>query len=175
MPQDVSRRPRYSASKPKESLTQKKEQQQKEQKQRSTKAKNVKHIMLNRSCYSVGSCMKGDITIKSVVLLLLLPTILYTVVIITLFIGIPQPTMRDMPSCNRAKLLNTNECDATVQVDVCNRIINKLKTFKRSATRRNKKKKKKKRCPKREGESSFKMREDPVGEMERYLLKAHDD
>ena len=164
MPQDVSRRPRYSASKPKESLTQKKEQQQKEQKQRSTKAKNVKHIMLNRSCYSVGSCMKGDITIKSVVLLLLLPTILYTVVIITLFIGIPQPTMRDMPSCNRA----------TVQVDACNRIINKLKTFKRSATRRNKKKKKKKRCPKREGESSFKMREDPVGEMERYI-QAHDD
>ena len=168
MPQDVSRRPRYFASKPIESLTQKKEQrddqQQKEQKQRSTKAKNVKHIILNRSCYSVGSCMKGDITIKSAVLLLLLPTILYTVVIITLFIGIPQPTMRDMPSCNRA----------TVQVDACNRIINKLKTFKRSATRRNKKKKKKKRCPKREGESSFKMREDPVGEMERYI-KAHDD
>ena len=26
----------------------------------------------------------------------------------------------------------------------------------------------------REGESSFKMREDPVGEMERYI-KAHDD
>ena len=161
MPQDVSRRHGYFASKPKESLTQKKER---EQKQRSTKAKNVKHILLNRSCYSVGSCMKGDITIKSAVLLLLLPTILYTVVIITLFIGIPQPTMRDMPSCNRA----------TMQVDVCNKIINKLKTLKRSATRRNKKKKKKKRCPKREGESSFKMREDPVGEMERYI-KAHDD
>ena len=75
-----------------------------------------------------------------------------------------MPAMRDMPSCNRA----------TMQVDVCNKIINKLKTLKRSATRRNKKKKKKKRCPKREGESSFKMREDPVGEMERYI-KAHDD
>ena len=137
---------------------------QQHQKQRSTKAKNVKHILLNRSCYSVGSCMKGAITIKSVVLLLLLPTILYTVVIITLFINIPQPTMRDMPSRNRAM----------VQVDTCNRVITKMKIFKRRAVKRNKKKKKKKRCPKREGESSFKMREDPVGEMEKYIQE-HDD
>ena len=92
--------------------------------------------------------MKGDITIKSVVLLLLLPTILYTVVIITLFIGIPQPTMRDMPSRNRA----------TVQVDTCNRLITKMKIFKRRAVKRNKKKKKKKRCPKNEKKKQFSVR-----------------
>ena len=119
---------------------------------------DINKYTIHRRGYSTNISMRGDITIKSAILLMLLPTILYTVVIITLFIGIPQPTMRDMPSCNRAKLLNTNECDATVQVDVCNRIINKMKTFKRSATRRNKKKKKKKRCPKNEKKKQFSMR-----------------
>ena len=138
LPQDLTR-----PQQPKLKTTPKKkqrDQQQNEQKQRSVNANNNKYI-IHRRGYSTNISMRGDITIKSAVLLLLLPTILYTVVIITLFINTPQPTMRDMPSCNRAKLLNTNECDAKVQAEVCNKILNKMKIFKRRVTKRNKKKK----------------------------------
>ena len=150
LPQDLTRpqQPKLKKTTPKKKQ---RDQQQNEQKQRSVNANINKY---HRPSYTTTS-MRGDINIKSAILLLVLPAIIYSITVKVLFLDTQQPTIRD-------KYLPTdmNYGETRVRVDICNKIITKMKIFKRRAVTRKKKKKKKKRCPttKNKNKKQFSMR-----------------
>ena len=125
LPQDLTR-----PQQPKLKTTPKKKQrdkQQNEQKQRSVNA-DINKYTIHRRGYSTNISMRGDITIKSAILLLVLPAIIYSITVKVLFLDTQQPTIRD-------KYLPTdmNYGETRVRVDICNKIITKMKIFKRRA------------------------------------------